>query len=458
MTKIPARENGDEIVAKKIRAYTALMIFIIIVAAITAIAITKGQSVNPVRHFKMTGNTDTSISMQWDRVKKADGYQIYTLNNDTNQYEQIAVNKGIDNCKYEMTDISGASIYSVKVLAYRNFMNKTYYSSSAKEYTVYSKPSAPNISSFSGGKGVLSMEWDDYENLNGYDIQYSKSNDFSSCETQEITDGETRNYTVRDLNPGDLYYVRVRSYITVDGKRIYGKWSEVSQTEIYDKDLNIESVDPNKPMIAFTFDDGPAFDYDSSNSTERILDVLEKYNAHATFFMVGERVNSETTHLLQREIALGCELGNHTYAHNHYGREVTASDISKASNRIKKYCGKAPTMFRCPGGNVTSAIRKECKKEGMPLAYWSVDTEDWKTKDAKKIRKNIINHVYDGAIVLMHDIYPTTADAVEKVVPELIEKGYQIVTVSEMIAAKTGDLPKAGTQYVDYKTVNNNTK
>ena len=114
-------------------------------------------------------------------------------------------------------------------------------------------------------------------------------------------------------------------------------------------------------------------------------------------------------------------------------------------------------MFRCPGGSITPSIRKECKKEGMPLAYWSVDTEDWRSKDAGKVYKNITKYAYDGSIVLMHDIYPSTADAVEKVVPELIAKGYQIVTVSELIAAKTGDNPKPGNQYVDYKTINNNT-
>ena len=109
------------------------------------------------------------------------------------------------------------------------------------------------------------------------------------------------------------------------------------------------------------------------------------------------------------------------------------------------------------GGIVTPTIRKECKKEGMALAYWSVDTEDWRSKDKDKIYKNIIKYAYDGSIVLMHDIYPSTADAVEKVVPELIAKGYQIVTVSELIAAKTGENPKPGNQYVDYKTINNNT-
>jgi peptidoglycan/xylan/chitin deacetylase (PgdA/CDA1 family) len=217
------------------------------------------------------------------------------------------------------------------------------------------------------------------------------------------------------------------------------------------------TVDPDKPMVALTFDDGPGFEYEGSNSTERILKVLEKYNARATFFMVGDRINDETAYLLKKEVKLGCELGNHTYNHKHYGEKVTAKDISKASSAIKKCCGKAPTIFRCPGGNVTKVIEEECKKEKMPLAHWSVDTQDWKSHDAKKIYKRTMDGVYDGAIILMHDIYEETADAVEKIVPELVKRGYQVVTVSEMIEAKSGKPPKPGQQYKDWDSIDNNT-
>lgn len=107
---------------------------------------------------------------------------------------------------------------------------------------------------------------------------------------------------------------------------------------------------------------------------------------------------------------------------------------------------------------MSDVIQEECRKEGMPIAYWSVEPEDWKVRDADKIYKSVMSHVYDGSIILMHDIYPTTAQAVEKIVPKLIEEGYQVVGVSEMIAAKNnGSHPKTGQQYIDYKTINNNT-
>ena len=442
---------------KKIKSFSALVIFLIVVSMFTALGITNGKSVPQVKNVKMSSNSVDSITVSWDKVKKADGYYIYSYDGAQKRFIKLGSNNSKDKTTFNIKNVPGASIYKIKVLAYKNYMKKEYQSKDAKTITAFSLPSKPQISAFSGGKGVLSVEWNDSDNLNGYNVQYSKNQDFSQYKNEVINDGNVRNFSANDLTPNDVYFTRVGSFMTVDEKTVYSEWSDTAQATIYDKDINIGKVDPNKPMVAFSFDDGPAYDYNGSNSTAKILNVLEKYNARATFFMVGERVNSETKHLLDKEIQLGCELGNHTYSHNHYGPQVTASDISKASKQIEKVCGKAPTMFRAPGGNLTSTIRKECKSEGMALAYWSVDTEDWRSKNKNKICKNIENYVYDGSIVLMHDIYPSTADAVEEIVPKLVEKGYQIVTVSELIAAKTGDNPKAGNQYVDYKTINNNT-
>ena len=313
---------------KKIKSFSALTIFIIIIATITALCITGSKDLSSVKDVKMTKNSVNSISLSWKEVKKADGYYVYNLDNNANKYVKLGESKGNENCKFDIKNIPSASVYKIKVLAYRSFMNKEYLSKKAKEYTFYSNPSKPVLNAFSGGKGVLSMEWDDQDNLAGYDIQYSKNSDFSEYKNEKISDGETRNFSVKDLSVGDVYYTRVRSYMVVDDKTIYSEWSDTRQATIYDRDINIGKVDPTKPMIAFSFDDGPAYDYNGSNSTKRILDVLEKYNARATFLMVGERVNDETKHLLDKEIQLGCELGNHTYSHNHYGSQVTASDIS----------------------------------------------------------------------------------------------------------------------------------
>ena len=206
-------------------------------------------------------------------------------------------------------------------------------------------------------------------------------------------------------------------------------------------------------MIALTFDDGPPY----SQSSERILDVLEKYNARATFFMVGTNAADHPDNL-KRKVEMGCEIGNHTYTHQHYGKNVTAADVSKASDAIYKACGVRPTAFRSPGGNTTETIRNECKKEGMALYYWSIDTEDWKSRNADKVYSSVMKNVKDGDIILMHEIYGSTADAVEKLVPALIKKGYQLVTCQELIQAKTGKNPQPGQQYYNGNTINNETK
>ncbi len=93
----------------------------------------------------------------------------------------------------------------------------------------------------------------------------------------------------------------------------------------------------------------------------------------------------------------------------------------------------------------------------MALYYWSLDTEDWKYRNADHVYKAVMNNVQDGDIILMHEIYPSTAEAVERMVPELVKKGYQLVTCEELIKAKTGKEPEAGTQYLNATTVKNET-
>lgn len=444
--------------AKKILLATIITIMVIITCMFVAIGIVRAETISAVSGVSMKDSTCDTITVNWNVLKKADGYYLYNYDKAKDKYTELAKVEGKRVTSYQLKNLSGSTIYNLRIKGYRNLFGKEFIGANSNSVVVYTNPDKPIIYSFSGSKGVLSVEWNEQESISGFEIKLSKDKSFADANVIEIDDGEARNVSIENLDIGDKYFVQGRAFIKVKSKKIYSEWSDIDFTVIQEKNLFSSTINPNKPIVALSFDDGPAFDYEGQNSTERILDTLEKYGARATFFMVGERVDESTKHLLEREIQLGCELGNHTYAHTHYGSDVTVSDISKASSRIKKYSGKAPTIFRCPGGNLTKKIREECKEEKMPLAYWSVDTKDWKYKDAKKIYKEAINHVYDGSIILMHDIYPSTAEAVEKLVPELQKKGYQVVSVSEMIAAKTGDNPKAGQQYVDYKTINNNTK
>ena len=204
-----------------------------------------------------------------------------------------------------------------------------------------------------------------------------------------------------------------------------GKTASCTVT-VSDKPYYIRTdLDENKPMIAFTFDDGP-----NAESTGRILDAFEANNASATFFIVGNRTDRDANaDCVRRMVEKGFQLGNHTYDHMHYGSDVVVEDITKCSDVLNEISGQRPSAFRPTGGYLSDIIRTNC--DG-PIILWSVDTEDWKKRDGEKICDRILESARDGDIVLMHDIYESTADAIERVIPKLMEEGYQIVNVAEL--------------------------
>lgn len=241
-------------------------------------------------------------------------------------------------------------------------------------------------------------------------------------EPYQIASGEfkTLNYTIpaADLTP----YLLFNPFETV----------AVPQPQLpeVEASTNTFTIDPSKPMIALTFDDGPW-----ASSTNRILDVLEANNAHATFFVLGSRIGSEPETLL-REYSLGCEIGSHSFSHRAFStlkKSTIRKELSKTNKLLKKIIGVKASLVRPPYGEHTKSIIKSIKS---PAVLWNVDTEDWKSKNKKKILKKVVGKVKDGDIIIMHDIYETTADAVEKLVPKLISEGYQLVTISELLAAK----------------------
>lgn len=196
-----------------------------------------------------------------------------------------------------------------------------------------------------------------------------------------------------------------------------------------------KGIDPNRPMIALTFDDGP-----STAVTTRILNSLEANGGRATFFMVGNRVPG-TAGVVSRMAALGCEVGNHTYDHKYLtqmGDSEIRSNLGRTNANVANASGKTPILMRPTGGNYNSASLATLKSMGMPAIMWSIDTLDWKHKNPQTTINKVLSQVKDGDIILMHDIYGTTADAAEVLIPELTARGYQLVTVSEMAALRGG--------------------
>ena len=214
-------------------------------------------------------------------------------------------------------------------------------------------------------------------------------------------------------------------------------------------------------LIALTFDDGPR-----KSTTNQILDVLEKYNSAATFFVVGYNIENNVS-TIKRAVDLGCEIANHSDGHKNLMKctpEEIRSQVNDPNNLIKNLTGFEVELFRAPGGNFKGVENQI----GMPLIQWSVDTEDWKYKDAsnedrsEEKRQDDIDSIVDtvvsqakkGDIILMHDIYNFTADLCDVLIPRLVEKGFILVTVSEMYAAYGKEL-EAGKVYRGIKLSEN---
>lgn len=258
-----------------------------------------------------------------------------------------------------------------------------------------------------------------------------------------------------------------KKYLNDDGKMATG-WVELDGAEYYfdpdgimaigeqqvgvfkcvfGKDGKLKSkesnVDPDKPMMALTFDDGPG------DRTGELLDALKKYDAHATFFMQGVNIPGHEA-FIKRMKEEGHELANHTYNHPDLAGlsgDKVREQVNKVNEMVQEACGAPTTLVRPPYGSVNDNVKANMD---WPMILWDVDTLDWKTLNVDATIKSIMDTAGDGSIVLMHDIHSPTIDAAIEVIPKLIDKGYQLVTVSEMAAAKGVDLEN-GAVYTDFR-------
>ncbi len=197
---------------------------------------------------------------------------------------------------------------------------------------------------------------------------------------------------------------------------------EVTYEEL---EVNKRVIDPTKPMVALTFDDGP------SKYTAEILKVLKENNSVATFFVLGSEVNKYKD-VLNQVIAEGNEIGNHSYNHKNL-KTITDEELYKqvqgTDDLVYIASGYTPKVMRPPYGISDAELNKKINK---PIVKLSIDTLDWESRNTDKVVAAVLNDVKDGDIVLMHDLYDSTAQAAKIIIPKLIEQGYQLVTVSEM--------------------------
>lgn len=184
-------------------------------------------------------------------------------------------------------------------------------------------------------------------------------------------------------------------------------------------------IDPNLPVVALTFDDGP------SKYTTDILEFLKENDACATFFVVGNKAKT-FSNTLNTMIKNGNEIGNHSYSHKWLSRlstENIKSEINLTQNTIESITNYTPKLLRPTYGSINKKLRNSTN---LKIILWNVDTKDWKLKSSEEIAKRALNSIEDGDIVLMHDMYERTYNALKIIIPALKEKGYQFVTVSEL--------------------------
>lgn len=217
----------------------------------------------------------------------------------------------------------------------------------------------------------------------------------------------------------------------------------------------IYSVTSYDKRVALTFDDGPHSEY-----TLRIVDALSEYGYNATFFVVGNRVDGtgyEENQAVRYAFDAGNEIGLHAYTHKYYfnscNESVYKSELSLASAAVKRAIGGyTPRLMRPIGGLITD---ERSENSEYSVILWSVDSEDWKYRylstdtefqerqKLEKIVDNVMSNVQDGSIVLMHDIYKSTYEAVLILLGRLHAQGYDVVTVSELL----GTDMEAGCKY-----------
>lgn len=279
-----------------------------------------------------------------------------------------------------------------------------------------------------------------------YDISYPffSNNDIDNYISDYLNydsyiDGNTIiDYDIYDND--NLYYLTFYKYFWNDNMVSDGSDSFVVDTSDnsinrinktnYEYDVIINrKINNGKKLIALTFDDGPNY------NTSKIIDVLNKYDIKATFFVLGNRaINNKD--ILRKMVDSGMEIGNHTYNHlllTKYDENKIRSEIEDTSEVIYNATKKRPKLLRPSYGSVNNKIKKVAN---MPIIIWDIDTLDWKYHNSKRITSRVVNKVRDGDIILMHDIYSASLNALGNIIPILKDNGYEFVTVNELFYYK----------------------
>ena len=367
---------------------------------------------------------DGRIKISWDKTERAAEYELFRSTKKDGGFRKIYQTEKVRHYTDEKC-VTG-QVYYYRLSAYTKHRTKHSESRIRKGRSLENTELA-SVSNLSGSK-KLELRWKRVRGASFYQIRRKEKN--GKYAIVATVKGKQTSYTDKGREGGKIYTYKVRA---TDADGGWGSWSNASGQM---------AIDAGRRMIALTYDDGPSL------YTPIVLDALEKYEAHATFFVVGNRVN-QYGGSIRREAELGCEIGNHTYGHNNLG-SLPASQIQQAllqtNSLVKKLSGTDIHVMRPPGGSYNATV---CAAAGMPVIMWSVDTLDWKTRNTAQTIQCVGKNAYDGAVVLMHDLHKPTADAADAVMNNLRSAGYQMVTISELAYYRGGML--AGKVYSQFR-------
>lgn len=319
----------------------------------------------------------------------------------------------------------------------KNITNIKYEIGKSNDYTTilfkfYNKDNLENVETliFNKNKRISLQELFDIDKLKSTIESYENNK-------EKLTDA---NINILFNDKSTTFYIKenenIKNLEIVNNELTEATKISLNLDESYHKEHTIQK---EAKLVAFTFDDGP------SKYTLDIANILEEYNASATFFEVGYNIKAHpeiTKELSER----GFEIANHTTDHSKLTKLTEAKYLSKINDNnaiFKELTGKDMPYLRPPYGSYNDKIKASA---GVPIVTWSLDTRDWESRNKDKVIEMVINNIKEGDIILFHDLYESTRDAVKELMPLLKEQGYQAVSVGELFKSK-GITLEAGTSY-----------
>lgn len=234
----------------------------------------------------------------------------------------------------------------------------------------------------------------------------------------------------------EIYDIRGSSpLVDANMSRFLDKWRTDTITPVQNGTYSnvIVNGDPSRKALALTFDDAP-----DENNTLRLLDILDSRHVKAAFFMIGGTMNDSNISVVERTNREGHLLLNHTFTHprlSDLNESGVTAQLHQAAVRIEEITGHSPLLYRPPYGSINPLVVNTVNAQGLTTVLWSLDSLDWTLKDPDAVVENVLSHVRNGDIILMHR-NPTSVGALPKMIDTLREKGFSFVRLDEFLGVK----------------------